>query len=72
MSAVRRPEGEQPPGPRHVPGSPCTYCEKPTPMDGTPCPDCWTSLTDLPLADIKGLFAGIGIGLSLRTNGADA
>jgi hypothetical protein len=44
-------------GRRHVPGSPCQFCSKPTPLDGGACPDCWISLEGMPIADIKGLLA---------------
>lgn len=40
-----------------VPGAPCQFCEKPTPLDGTPCPECCIRLDGLALADIKALFA---------------
>jgi hypothetical protein len=45
----------------HIPGSPCAYCSKPTPLSGDPCPDCWISLTDKPMADIKALLAGVDL-----------
>jgi hypothetical protein len=44
--------------PGENPGDPCRWCGLPTPADGSGCPDCWTSLEGLPLADIKALFAG--------------
>lgn len=54
---------EHPCGIPHVPGSPCRYCGKPTPADGSACPECWVSLADLSHADIKAVFARSGIGL---------
>lgn len=44
-------------GKRHIPGSPCDYCRKPTPITGGPCPDCWQTIT---IADFKGLMADAG------------
>jgi hypothetical protein len=52
---------ETPCGHLHIPGSPCAYCGKPTPLTGDACPDCWISLTDKPMADIKGLLALAGL-----------
>lgn len=48
-------------GKDHVPGSPCAYCGKPTPLNGNPCPDCWITFDGLPMADIKGLLAAAGL-----------
>lgn len=45
-------------GRKHIPGSPCAYCGKPTPGNGDPCWDCWTPIT---IADFKGLMAAEGI-----------
>lgn len=50
-------------GQLHVPGSPCQYCGKATPFDGNACPDCWTPITNL--ADVKALFADIGLSLGM-------
>lgn len=49
---------------RHVelPGSPCRFCEKAVPLDGSACPDCWIPVPDN-LADAKALFARIGLDL---------
>lgn len=41
------------------PGDPCRYCAGPTPDDG-PCRACWQRLDELPLADIRALFAADG------------
>jgi len=43
-------------GKMHIPGSPCDYCGKPTPLDSSPCPDCWISLDTMPFADIRAIF----------------
>jgi hypothetical protein len=45
-------------GKRHIPGSPCDYCGKPTPANGDPCWDCWKPIT---IADFKALMAEEGI-----------
>lgn len=42
----------------HVPGNPCQFCGKATPMNGDPCWDCWTPIT---VADFKGIMAEAGI-----------
>jgi len=42
----------------HIPGNPCDYCGNATPLNGDPCPDCWTVL-DIPTA--KALFAAHGL-----------
>lgn len=50
-------------GSPHIPGSPCTYCRKPTPGDGGPCPGCWTPIPPN-LADAKALLALAGLSVS--------
>lgn len=62
-------EAKTPCGKDHIPGSPCDYCGKPTPMTGDPCPDCWVSLTDKPMADTKALMAQAGLSLNVRDQG---
>lgn len=52
------PPGAHPCGTRHIPGSPCGYCGKPTPGSGAPCPDCWRPIT---IADFRALMAAEGI-----------
>lgn len=42
------------------PGDPCRYCGRPVPPNGNPCPHCWLLFKDLPLADIKAVFAADG------------
>jgi len=56
---------EHPCGQPHVPGSLCQFCEKPTPLDGSPCPDCWTPIPGN-LADAKALLALGGLSLDHR------
>jgi len=47
------------------PGDPCHYCGGPTPTaHGENCPDCWTSLEGMPLADMKAIFAASDLSLS--------
>lgn len=46
--------------PVEMPGTPCHYCQKPVPLDGSPCPSCWRRLDDLPLADVRAIFATDG------------
>lgn len=48
-----------------APGTPCRFCQQPVPLDGSPCPNCWTRLDTMPLADIRALFAADG---TLTTN----
>lgn len=48
---------QHPCGQPWVAGSACRYCDEVTTTDGGPCPDCTISLTDKPLAELKGLLA---------------
>jgi hypothetical protein len=51
---------EHPCGQPHVPGSPCKYCRKATPLDGSACPDCWMPIPGN-FADAKALLAKGGL-----------
>ncbi len=51
-----------------MPGSPCRYCSKPVPPDGSPCPECWTSLEGLVLPDLKAIFASSDLSLSVAVS----
>lgn len=53
-----------PHGRSHTPGEPCQFCAKPTPLDGNACPDCWTHVSNLTFADLKGLFAEADLSLA--------
>lgn len=55
--------------PSEPPGTPCRHCGKPVPMDGEPCPDCWLPFKGTPLADIKAMFADIGLSVSREDMG---
>lgn len=55
---------EHPCGKRHIPGAPCGHCGKPTSLDGSPCPDCWTPIPEN-YADAKALLARGGISLGI-------
>jgi predicted amidophosphoribosyltransferase len=48
---------DHPCGRRCVPGEPCQYCGKATPLNGDPCPDCWTPLS---VADFRAMMAAEG------------
>lgn len=52
-------------GQPHPPGDPCQFCDKSTPLDGGPCPDCWTLIPDN-LADAKAILALGGLSLDPR------
>ncbi len=54
---------DHPCGIKHIPGSPCRYCGKATPLDGGPCPDCWTPIPEN-LADAKALLALGGLSVN--------
>jgi hypothetical protein len=41
-------------------------------MDGSPCPKCWVSVSDIPLADLKGMFADLGLSLDPRHDAGPA
>ncbi len=56
---------EHPCGTPHVPGSPCRYCDKPTPQNGDPCPECWTPIN---LATFKGWAAAQGLDTTFSTD----
>lgn len=54
----------------HTPGAPCRFCEAPTPLDGSPCPDCWTRVPDN-LADAKALLALGRLSVDLTVGGGN-
>jgi hypothetical protein len=53
------------------PGEPCRYCAAPVPDDG-PCRTCWQRLDELPLADIRALFATDGFDTTISTTPKEA
>jgi hypothetical protein len=53
------------------PGEPCRYCAAPVPDDG-PCRNCWQSFDELPLADIRAIFAVDGFDTTISTTPKEA
>lgn len=60
---------EHPCGRKHIPGSPCAYCGKPTPLDGDPCWDCWTPIA---IADFKAIAANAGLDTAVTIQREDS